>query len=93
MVDKEKCLDLIENNTNIFRVHTFGLGYFDYDFIKRAGEKGSYNIIKDVSNLKVGVIQALNKTLRSYLYDAKIHLKNSEKKYEFIPDQKICYQD
>ena len=92
--DKYKCLDLIEQNSNRFRVHTFGLGnYFDKDFIKRAGKKGSYSFISDISNLKINIIQNLNKTLRSYLYDAKIIVNDLKKEYEYNPNEKVYYQN
>ena len=39
------------------------------------------------------MIQTLNKTLRNYLYDCKISVKNIETKYNFFTKQKIFYQD
>ena len=91
---KDICLDLIKKNSNLFRVHTFGLGNsFDRYFIEEAGKKGSYNFVQDISKLKMNVIQVLNKTLRSYLFNTKINVKNIEKEHEYIPKDKIYYQD
>ncbi len=92
--DKYECLKLIQNNSNLYRIHSFGIGNsFDKDFIKNAGKKGSFNFINDVSKLKMNVIQILNKTLQSYLFDIKINIKDIQKEHEFIPKDKIYYQD
>ena len=92
--DKEKTLNLIKYNSKNFRIHSFGLGkYFDSDFIEQAGQNGSSNYITDSAKLKTGVIQALNKTLRSYLYDAEVNITNFDKLIDFRPIDKVCYQD
>ena len=92
--DRNETLNLIKNNSNLFRVHTFGLGNnFDRNFIEKAGKNGSYNFVEDISKLKMNVIQVLNKTLRSYLFNTKINVKNIEKEHEYIPKDKIYYQD
>ena len=41
----------------------------------------------------MSIIQALNKTLRSYLYDVNITIENLDKIYEYKNYDKICYQD
>ena len=92
--DRNETLNLIKNNSNLFRVHTFGLGNnFDRNFIEKAGKNGSYNFVEDISKLKMNVIQVLNKTLRSNLFNTKINVKNIEKEHEYIPKDKIYYQD
>ena len=92
--DKKECLSLIEKNSKEFRIHTFGLGYyFDREFIEKAGKNGSSNYINEIPKLKMSVIQTLNKTLRSYLYDANITIENLDKIYEYKNYDKICFQD
>ena len=92
--DKNKTLNLIKNNLNKFRIHSFGLGeHFDRDFIEKAGKNGSYNFITNTSKLKMGVIQTLNATLKSYLYNADVNVENFEKIIEYKPIDKVCYQD
>ena len=92
----QKCLNIISKNNDKFRVHSFGLGsYYDKKFIEKCGKlgKGSYNFVNDVSNISSVVIQTLNKSLRSYLYDAKFALKNINYEYVYSPINNICYQD
>ena len=75
-------------------MHSFGIGdSFDKKFIKESGKNGSYCFIPNINNIKLNVIQTLNKTLRNYLYDCKISVKNIETKYNFFTKQKIFYQD
>ena len=35
----------------------------------------------------------LNESIRSYLFDSKISVKNLNLEYTYIPKDKICYQD
>ena len=92
--DGEESLNLLKNHMDIFRVHSFGIGkYFDKYFIKKAGKNGSYSFIEDISKIKSNVIQTLNHCLRSYLFISNISLKNLQIEYNYIPNQKICYQD
>ena len=92
--DGQQSLKLIKDNLNSFRVHSFGIGdSFDKKFIKESGKNGSYCFIPNINNIKLNVIQTLNKTLRNYLYDCKISVKNIETKYNFFTKQKIFYQD
>ena len=88
------CLQLISKNTHIYKVHTFGIGNeYDKNFIETAGKNGSYHFIDDISYLKLKVIEALNKALRSYLYEPKIKVENINQLYEFFPKQKVYYQE
>ena len=92
--DRKKCLEIISNNLDNYRIHTFGIGnYFDKIFIENAGKNGSYNFVKDMKNIKSSVIISLNKALRGYLYKPKIEIDNINKEYEFIPNSKVFYQD
>ena len=92
--DREKSLEVIKNNLDVFRVHSFGIGNnFDKKFIVESGKNGSYNFIKDIDKIKFSVIQTLNKALRNYLFDFKIEVKNIDTEYHYFPKQKIYYQD
>ena len=91
---RQKCLKLISENLESYRIHTFGLGnYFDKKFIENAGQNGSYNFVNDIKNIKSKIIISLNKALRGYLYSPKIEIDNVKKEYEFIPKGKVYYQD
>ena len=92
--DRDESLKLIEENLDTFRVHSFGIGNdFDKTFIQKSGKNGSYCFIKDINKIKSNVIQTLNKTLRNYLFDCKINVKNLETEYSYYTKQRICYQD
>ena len=92
--NSERCLSLISNNSNLYRVHAFGIGNdYDKNFIEKAGKNGSYNFIPNIDVLKENLINILNKALRGYIFNPKISVDNIEKKYEFIPNEKIYYQD
>ena len=90
----QSCLDIISNNSDTFRIHSFGFGnYYDKQFIEKAGQNGSVNLVNDISKIKSEVIKALNKALRGYLYNPKLEIENIEKEHEFIPKEKVYYQD
>ena len=92
----QRCLNIISKNNDKFRVHSFGIGSsYDKKFIEKCGKlgKGSYNFVNDVSNISSVVIQTLNKSLRSYLYDVKFTLKNINYEHVYSPINNICYQD
>ena len=90
----QSCLDIISNNSDTFRIHSFGFGnYYDKQFIEKAGQNGSVNLVNDISKIKSEVIKALNKSLRGYLYNPKLEIENIEKEHEFIPKEKVYYQD
>ena len=92
--NSKSCLKYIEKHTNIYRVHSFGIGHnYEKNFIKKAGKSGSYNFVDNISNLKEKVIESLNQALRSYLYDPQIKIENINKLYEFFPQKKVYYQD
>ena len=92
--DRKKSLKLIEENLDVFRVHSFGIGDdFDRNFIQNSGKNGSYCFIEDIAKIKSNVIQTLNKTLRNYLFDCKISVNNLKTEYSYFTSQRICYQD
>ena len=92
--DKKESLKLINKNNDKYRVHSFGIGDdFDKEFIISSGKNGSYCFIKNISKIKSNVIRTLNESIRSYLFDSKISIKNINLEYTYIPHDKICYQD
>ena len=70
------------------------LGY-EYDNVKKCGilGMGSYNFVEDISKINSVVIQTLNKSLRSYLYNVKFTLKDLKYEYIYSPINNIVYQD
>ena len=92
--DRNESLELIEDNKDVFRVHSFGIGNsFDRNFIQNSGKNGSYCFIKNIQKIKSNVIQTLNKTLRNYLFDFKINVNNLKTEHSYFTSQRICYQD
>ena len=92
--DKEKSLNIINKNNDKYRVHSFGIGDdFDKEFIISSGKNGSYCFIENISKIKSNVIRTLNESIRSYLFDSKISIKNINLEYTYIPNDRICYQD
>ena len=92
--DRNESLKLIEDNKDVFRVHSFGIGNsFDRNFIQNSGKNGSYCFIKNIQKIKSNVIQTLNKTLRNYLFDFKINVNNLKTEHSYFTSQRICYQD
>ena len=92
----KECLNIISENSYKYRVHSFGIGSgYDKKFIEECGirGKGSYNFVNDISKIKEAVIQALNSSLRSYMFDVKFTLKDQKFEYDFTPVNSMCYQD
>ena len=91
-----ECLNIISKNKDKYRIHSFGLGYYyNKKFIKKCGilGMGSYNFVEDISKINSVVIQTLNKSLRSYLYNVKFTLKDLKYEYIYSPINNIVYQD
>ena len=68
--DREKCIELISNNSSKFRVHALGIGNsFDEVLIKQCGKlgKGSSSFVKELEKINSVVIDTLNKGLRPYI--------------------------
>ena len=94
--DEDKCLSIISKNNDKYRIHSFDIGnYYKEKFIEECGKigKGSYHFVNDISKINSTVIQTLNNSLRSYMYNAKFTLKDTKIEYEFIPTNNVCYQD
>ena len=77
--DREKCINLITNNSNKFRIHALGIGNdFDKVLIEKSGKlgKGSFTFVENVKNINSAVIDTLNKCLRSYITDIQFNFIN-----------------
>ena len=89
-------MDLISANCYKYRVHSFGIGNnYNKKFIEECGirGKGSYNFINDISKIKEVVIQTLNNSLRSHMFNAKFTLRDLKFEYDFTPINNMYYQD
>ena len=80
--DREKCFNLIENNSDKFRVHSLGIGKdFDEILIEKCGKlgKGTSSFVKNIENINSVVIDILNKSLRPYITELKFNFENYKK--------------
>ena len=80
--DKEKTLNLIENNNLKYTIYSIGIGdSFDEDLIKNAGiiGKGNYNFCKNLDNLNSIIASEINKATSSYVTDIKINTNLDDK--------------
>ena len=94
--DREKCLELIANNSDRFKVHAIGIGSsFDKQLIQNAGiqGKGSYHFVKNISEVNTIIIQSLGKCLRKYLQNVKLSLDKVKPEYEYMPKVSFVYPD
>ena len=74
--DKDRTLDLIEDNSLSFRIYSIGIGkYFDEDLIKNAGVlgKGNYNFCPNLDNLNSIIASEINKCCSPLITDLKIN--------------------
>ena len=97
--NKNKCFDLIKENSSIFRIHSIGIGNdYDKELIKLCGKygKGSFNFVKNINNINDVIIKILNNCLRPYLYDINFTCLNLNKKSLdpiFVKSNNYAYQD
>ena len=73
--DKNEGLNLIEQNSSKFMLHSIGIGEdFDEDLIKNAAilGKGNYNFCKDINNLNNIIASQINKVTSSYITNLEI---------------------
>ena len=98
----DECFDLIYENNNQFRFHSFGLGLrenFDESFIEKNIElgKGSYLILVDEEEISSIVIKALNSCLKPYLININFNSENYQKEIQnniiIYEQNKIAIQD
>ena len=91
-----KCLELISNNCENFKVHSIGIGnYFDQNLIKKAGiqGKGSFHFVKDISEINSIIIKVLKYCLKKYLITPSFNLLNQNIEYEYNFKNNFCYQN
>ena len=101
MHDREKCIDLISNNSGKFRIHSLGIGNdFDKILIEKCGKlgKGSSSFVENVENINSVVIDALNKALRPYITDIQFNFENNQEIIknniiQIIPNNAFNYQN
>jgi uncharacterized protein YegL len=98
--DKNACFNLIKENSDIFKVHSIGIGNdFDGELIKLCGiyGKGSFNFVKNLENINNVVIKILKKCIMPYLYDIKFNFLNIEEDKEndiiLSKNKDFAYQD
>ena len=89
--DKEKGLNLIEQNSLKYFVHSIGIGGdFDEDLIKNAAilGKGSYDFCKDLNNLNNVIASLVNRSTKSYITNIQIksNLEDENKIKNIIPN-------
>ena len=80
--DKEKGLNLIEQNSTKFILNTIGIGNdFDEDLIKNAAVlgKGNYNFCKDINNLNNVIASEINNATSSYVTNIQIKTNIDDK--------------
>ena len=80
--DKEKGLNLIEQNSTKFILNTIGIGNdFDEDLIKNAAVlgKGNYNFCKDIYNLNNVIASEINNATSSYVTNIQIKTNIDDK--------------
>jgi len=82
--NKEDIFEIIEQNNNLFRIYSIGLGdNFDKDLIKNIGTlgKGNYNFCHDLNNLNSIIISELKSVCMSYItnFEIKTSLKDTNK--------------
>ena len=74
--DKNKILNLIEDNNSKFTIYSIGIGeYFDEDLIKNAGiiGKGNYNFCKEIDQLNSVIVSGINYCCNPFITDIKLN--------------------
>ena len=67
--DKEQTLKIIEENSNVFRIYSIGIGSdFDDDLIKNAGVlgKGNYNFCNDIKDLNKVIVNEIKNSSKPF---------------------------
>ena len=67
--DKENTLKIIEENSNVFRIYSIGIGSdFDDDLIKNAGVlgKGNYNFCNDIKDLNKVIVNEIKNSSKPF---------------------------
>ena len=93
---RDKCLGLISENFQNFKVHSIGIGdSFDKKFILNAGlkGKGSYHFVNNISDISSVIIHSLSKCLRKYISNVNLNLDKIKPEYQFTPKMNFIYPD
>lgn len=94
--NKDKCYQIIEKNSEKFKVHSIGLGSsFDKELISRCGlfGKGSYAFVPEVSKINEVIIESLSKCFRKNIINASIKIKEIQADYLYYQKDNQIYQD
>ena len=90
ILDKDKTLKIIENNSNNFSLYSIGIGNsFDKDLIKNAGilGKGNYNFCNKLDSLNSIIASEISKAISPYI--SKLDIKTSLDQIDIIKNNKI----
>ena len=85
--DKDKVLNLIEENNNRFIIYSIGIGNnFDEDLIENAGimGKGNYNFCKEMDKLYSIIVSEINKCCNPFISEIKINCNLDNNKIKNI---------
>ena len=79
--DKEQTLKIIEENSNVFRIYSIGIGSdFDDDLIKNAGAlgKGNYNFCNDIKDLNKVIVNEIKNSSKPFYCDFEFNTNLDE---------------
>ena len=79
--DKENTLKTIEENSNVFRIYSIGIGSdFDDDLIKNAGVlgKGNYNFCNDIKDLNKVIVNEIKNSSKPFYCDFEFNTNLDE---------------
>ena len=79
--DKEQTLKIIEENSNVFRIYSIGIGSdFDDDLIKNAGVlgKGNYNFCNDIKDLNKVIVNEIKNSSKPFYCDFEFNTNLDE---------------
>ena len=79
--DKEQTLKIIEENSNVFRIYSIGIGSdFDDDLIKNAGAlgKGNYNFCNDIKDLNKVIVNEIKNSSKPFYSDFEFNTNLDE---------------
>ena len=92
--NKEECVQIIADSSNIFRYHALGIGNdYDKDLIEKAGTvgKGSSYFVNDINNIKNEVINSLNHSMRPYLVNCAFDMQLQNYKLIYPEITQVIY--
>ena len=92
--NKEECVQIIADSSNIFRFHALGIGSdYDKDLIEKAGSvgKGSSYFVNDINNIKNEIINSLNHSMRPYLVNCAFDMQIQNHKLIYPEITQVIY--